>query len=625
MILRRSLARLAILASGALLQGCLYVELYGPVSGASVTIAPLRGGAALIEDASSFTPEQTEALFSSGDWAELTENQKVSLMGAVELPKDELLPNQFYLITASGGLDYDYNSDQQRDATGEPVLGTWHAILTGRQLKGITRVSVMTEAVYRYLLPDLDDMSNKELQAALDDAAQRLVEDINNDDVVDYKDVVSWTATAYADRFRGEEFLLQRLRTDIEYDLSADSLDIDAVQLVERAPLKPAVEQSPLADDLVYCLSPIYFADLCSVTELPLIGTSSAQPTVADLMERLVVSHDWMATRFEQFLEQMPATVLTLARSVSAIVISDAVRPAYFDPITNAVYLDPDFFWLTDEEYATVSEEEDYRSEFSSNVNFSDLARYVRDGESVGARAYEVDEDGARTLEQAVPYTAAVLFHEFSHASDAIAAPELAKLNPWLAPFQQSVVPVSTGLTDHSPLLAPELYGLAGVLYQGWDPTPEEAEYTPKQVATFFASDRANDLYGFSTPFEDLAMLVEEFMMATHFQSYRDVGFTNAPTGATDDILCDDYVIAWGQRNRIAVPRIRARLEYALTEMLPDMDFSSELAALPAPKNLPASTGWCSYLDQLADGVRPLDSVGRPMERPLPTRARPYE
>lgn len=621
----RWLARVAFVTLPALLQGCLFVELYGPVTGATVTIAPLRGGDPLVENASSYSQEQTEAAFGAADWAELPEVEKLQFMGAVDLPRDDFEKRKYYLVTATGGLDYDYNTDQQRDGQGEPILGTWHAILRGSHLRGMPRISVMTEAIYQYLLPDLDDMSDAELARALDEAAARVVHDINGDGVTNYKDVVRWSSTEFASEFRGEEFLWQRLREDIEWDLSADTLAIDSLLLVERAPLKPAMSDSPWAEDLVYCLTPVYVPDLCSLYELPLLGDAAVLPTVDDLMSRTVVTHDWMAERFEQFLQQMPDMLFTLARSVSAIVISDAVRPAYFDGVTNAVYLDPDFFWLTADEYATVSEEEDYRREFASRVSFTDLARYVRDGESVGARAFDTDENGARTLEQALPYAAAVLFHEFVHANDAIPSSEFDQLNRFLSPYQLNLTGISDGLIEESPLLSPELFGVAGVLFQGYDPTPEEAAYTPRQIGGFFGSDRATDLYAFSTQFEDLAMLVEEFMMATYFDTHRDTAFANVPEGDSDVIECDDYVMAWGQRNRVSIPRIRQRLEFALSAMLPDVDFSAELAALPPLKALPNNSGWCEYLDDLSNGVRPATNASRAMERRLPMRGRAYE
>ena len=59
--------------------------------------------------------------------------------------------------------------------------------------------------------------------------------------------------------------------------------------------------------------------------------------------------------------------------------------------------------------------------------------------------------------------------------------------------------------------------------------------------------------------------------------------------------------------------------------MLPDVDFSAELAALPPVKALPNNSGWCEYLDDLSNGVRPATNASRAMERRLPMRGRAYE
>ncbi|MEO0436127.1 MAG: hypothetical protein AAF098_04400 [Pseudomonadota bacterium] len=617
----RRLKHLCLLLFSILgLQGCLYVELYGPVADASITIAPLRGGAALLEGASSYSLERTRGLFSEAQWNGLSGIERLSLMGAVDIPKDQFDDSTYYLVTASGGFDYDFDQDGVVDERAELILGEWHGIFTGAQLKGITRVSVLTEAIYQEVLPELDELDDAQLAAAIDAATARVVTDVDGDGGVDHTDLLRWSGIAFPELFRGESFLTDRLRRNVEFAFPPDTLALNALQLVERAPWFPARSEGPLAEDLLFCSSPVFIADLCTMLEFPLIGQETSQANVDQVMERVLVSHQWMADRFEELLQEMPPIILTMMGSLTSIVIGDTVRPAYFTSATNSMYLDADFIWLTSEERDTISRDPDFRVEFQSNVAFSDLSRYVKDGNSVGRVAYDTDENGDRTIAQLAPWTAALLFHELAHANDAIPSSAYGSLNPFLAPFQQNVNRVADTLVNTSPLLSPELFGVAEVLFFGATPTEAEGSYSANDIGQFFAADRANALYSFSTPFEDLAMLVEEFMMAAYFNAYRDVAFTSLPT---DPQECDDYVLAWGERNRVATPVVRKRLEVVLEELFPSINFEAQLDSIPNTESLPEGLGWCEYLQQLSGSVSP-STTDEPSFRPYLDLGRPY-
>ena len=590
----RCLRRFFFLLTIPVFQGCLYVELYGPVTGAQVTIAPLRGGVPLLENGRSRSLTSTQILFAEGQWEGFSDFERLALMGAVDVPKDQFDDDTYYLVTARGGLDWDYDQDGVLDNRGEEVLGDWHGIFTGAQLKRVTRLSVLSEAVYQEVLPDLENLDDAELARALDEATQRSVSDLDTDGVVNHSDLVRWSTIAHKDNFRGAAFWADRLRRDVELDLDDEVTAIDGMQLVERASWFPARPDGPYADLLLPCMSPVVFPDLCSMAEMPLLGQQISQASVEDVMNRVVVSHPWMSVRFKALLERMPPMVLTMMQSLTSIAIGDTIRPSYFTSFTNSMYLDADFVWLRAEELASISQEADFRSEFRSSVVFSSLWRYVLDGDSVGRSAYDVDANGNRTVDQLVPFTASLLFHELAHANDAIPSREFGSLDISLAPFQQNIPRIAEELTEASPLLSPELFGVAGVLFFGDTPTEAQSSYTAQQIGSFFESDRSNDLYSFSTQFEDLAMLIEEFMMAVYFGAERDLAFTPLPT--TDDLRCDDYVISWGERNRITTPAVRERLEFVLARLFPDQDFSTLIDAIPDTTDLPSGLGWCEYL-----------------------------
>lgn len=619
--MQRRTTRLLFLVSFLLLPGCLYIELHGPVTDAVVTIEPLRGGQPLLENGRSYSLDRTRALFTEDKWPGLEESVRLGFMGAVDIPKDQFDNDTFYLVTVRGGNDWDVDLDGVLDASGEPVAGTWHGIFTGEQLKGISRVSALSEAVYQYVLPDLDQLNDQQLAVAIDEAATRVTRDVTSDGVVNHQDLVAWSAIAYADDFRGEAFLIDRMRRDVMFDWGQDASAFDGQQLVDRAPWSPARPGGLYALDLLYCMSPVYVAELCPMLFMPVLGQTTSQATVNDIMQRVVVSHSWMADRFEQVLNEMPPILLTMMQSITSIAIGDTIRPSYFTPATNSMYLDPDFLWLTQEEFETISLEEDFRAEFTSRVNFSSLWRYVKDGVSVGRTAYDVDEQGSRTLEQILPWIASLLFHELAHANAAIPSSRIPELNLFAAPFQQEITDVSNEFVVDTPLLATELYGVAGVLFLGAEPSSREASYSASEIGLLFGGDRANDLYSYSTNFEDLAMLVEEFMMAAYFDTYRDVAFTSLPSG---DAFCDDYRLSWGERNRIAIPEVRRRLESVLDALFPETDFTAELNQLAPPRSLPLGLGWCEYLEQLSGVVSPLRAQSGAGRLPPPQPRRLY-
>jgi hypothetical protein len=66
---------------------------------------------------------------------------------------------------------------------------------------------------------------------------------------------------------------------------------------------------------------------LCKLATLPLIGQAEPEPTVEDVLARTVVSHAWMGRRFEQVLRALPARLLKLFRSTTAVVIGADFRP----------------------------------------------------------------------------------------------------------------------------------------------------------------------------------------------------------------------------------------------------------------------------------------------------------
>ena len=78
--------------------------------------------------------------------------------------------------------------------------------------------------------------------------------------------------------------------------------------------LYPYNGQSAFSDILKDCALIESAQDACSLDQLPFIGQSGLGFTRDDIMDRLLVTHDWMAERFETLLSQAPEDMLPLVR-----------------------------------------------------------------------------------------------------------------------------------------------------------------------------------------------------------------------------------------------------------------------------------------------------------------------
>jgi hypothetical protein len=611
----RKCCKFLLLAALPLLPGCLQIELQGPVAGARVTITPLGGGTPIARDLASSTVQQARQDVGGQKWENINDSGKAAFLGLVELPEGDYLDNAYYLVTASGGTDMDGNGDGRIDAGGVAVERDLHAIMSGTQLKQpFNRVNMLSEAIYRVLEPNLGELSNIEIGRSLNALARIVVGDVNRDKLRNYKDVLRWSHFSGKDQYKGSPEFLQRLPRALTSTLYSDEIaKYDSFNAVAAASLRPARANAPRQAQLAGCTFPVIYADLCTVGTLPLIGIEEPAPTVADIMARLVVSDPWISKRFEQVLAIMPADILLLFRSVTAVVIGTDIRPSFYDPLTGALYLDAEYFWLTDSERSTISTAADFRAEFVSKVKFAHLWRYVDGNTDAFTPLYQADLLGRRRLEDIELNVARLLLHELAHAADAF-RPTLLDLIPLNATlYELSFTAVSDELQQSSPLQSDLLASMANVLFHGVEPTFQEANYSAANIGSAFAPDPAADLYSYSSQYEDLAMLFEEAMMAVLYSVRRDVAFTSIPaTGFTDEIYCEDLQVAWGMRGRITARQVLDRAKLVVAALLPERDYAGALDPLDKPLLLNSGTDWCSSI-VAGDGARfaPLQQLRR--------------
>jgi len=373
---------------------------------------------------------------------------------------------------------------------------------------------------------------------------------------------------------------------------------------------------SPYNGVMESCINPENRRDFCSLGTLPVLGMEYNNPGVAQIMERVVVSHDWMGARFEELLNRMPSALLPLFKGITAVVIDDDIRPAYYTTSTGAIYLDPAFLWLSVAEKRTINPQQDYRAGFDDPLAFRQLSRYVRDGQ-VAYRIASLTDNSTRSFEDITLLAARLLLHELAHANDFIPPGNYHQLNPnhTVSDAVSTLVDqwVSTRLSDSEPLVSDVMFSLAGVMYSGDDPTIDDLEITASEVGNAFEPDAAGDDYGYTSQFEDLAMLFESTMMKYFFDADYEMAFTGVPENPS---FCDYYQIGWGVRNRIGDSDVKPRAEFAAKELLPNTLFGSFFEDLDSPTEI--SGDWCTAAGD--------SDQGKPFQRKLDNidRRRPY-
>ena len=385
---------------------------------------------------------------------------------------------------------------------------------------------------------------------------------------------------------------------------------------------RPAVANSAYSSAIVNCVKIVSDNPVtsCKLSTLPFIGQKTSAPTKADILAQTVVSHPWMAERFEQLLDQMPQDIFLLFRGVTAVVIAADIRPSHYRSDTGAIYLDPANLWLNANERATISKEEDYRSGFSNGLAFRSMWRYVQ-GNNYAYDYYPLDGAvNSRSISDVVRPMAALLFHELAHANDFMPPAFVAQTNPQVTALdaignlQNSFI--SVGLKMQSPLNSQMQYDLGRVMYRGVTATDDQKRLSAEQVGLDFSIDGASDSYNYSSQYEDVAMLFEEVMMKRHFNIDREMAFTDAPpaTGAT----CANYVVRWGVRNRIGNPVVKSRAQLIVNKVLGVTDTSVYFAALPAPRVMTNGVDWCKNLSGIFAN---LDGVAQKIsDQPVPVR-----
>lgn len=346
---------------------------------------------------------------------------------------------------------------------------------------------------------------------------------------------------------------------------------------------KPA---STYAAKLEECIYSNTTTDYCNLASLPFLGSVDSTPSVAQIMDRVLVSHDWMGARFQTFLEQVDVSddIKNLLGATRSIVISYDIRPSFFWSGTGAIYINAAYFWVTVQERDTLDIAPDFRSDFSKDLQFRDPWRISKDN----VFAYYTPSQSSRldrTLDEYKYSVLRVFYHELAHANDFFPPRAWSSTNGSDFPFTYSNNndADSVQLSISYPLNSQEMYSLGDVMFQGNTASQTQINYTPDDVSQFFFPNQATNTYNYSTKAEDYAMLTEEYLMGYRYGILYDQGITG---------LAPDYVISQAERGRIGHDRITPRAEFVINNILPNIDVNVASATLAAPIILPAGVNW---------------------------------
>ncbi len=356
------------------------------------------------------------------------------------------------------------------------------------------------------------------------------------------------------------------------------------------ADVYPYNANSPYATQLIKCIYSNTTSDYCNLAELSFLGTDDSTPSVNAIMDRVLVSHDWMGERFKAFLEQVDVSndIKNLLGATRSIVISYDIRPSFFWAGTGAIYINAAYFWVTPEERDTLDATPDFRSDFDKDLQIRDPWRITKDNDY----AYytpAIESRLTRTTEENKISVLRVFYHELAHANDYFPPRAWSAANgsdyPWT--YSDSNQPDSTGLDIAFPLASQEMYDLGDVMFQGETATQTQMNYTPAQVSEFFFPDNATNTYNYSTIREDFAMLAEEYLMSYRYGVLYDQGITG---------LAPDYIISTAERGRVGHDRIKPRAEYVISRMLPSINLQTASASLATPITLTSGISWVDAL-----------------------------
>lgn len=368
---------------------------------------------------------------------------------------------------------------------------------------------------------------------------------------------------------------------------------------------------SPYIETLVGCAQRA-IDSACTTGELPMIGQVVQQPTVDDIMNRVVLTHDWAGVRFKQILERAPANVLTLFRPVSIVYIgSDNTRVVYSFS-RSRLSIDMDNLWLNAEEKSALdtSSSGGGSEEVDDGLLFEPRRRYL-----LGTDFAYPSRSGTSRDFDGIPFANfGDMYWSLAYANSLVPAEAFATVTP-----EQTVGDVMDANVDNfvSNMLYADVnltiddsYLFAAARAYGDDEPVEPNSFLTTISAAAAGDEMASQgkmrFFSFYNRSTDVASLFEAAMMRMNHGVYIDNALVDKFDGF-EVLGCDDYKIGWGMRNRLADPLVAPRAQFVVEKILGKTAEVEQFFAsgLGVATPLPAGQGWCESLDSLPPADQP--------------------
>lgn len=337
----------------------------------------------------------------------------------------------------------------------------------------------------------------------------------------------------------------------------------------------------------------------CNLITLPFIGQAGVVTREA-IMERLLVTHEWMGVRFEEALRDAPDDLIPLFGSLTSISMGSTVRPSYYWAGTGAIRLDPANFWLNVYEKSTISIDDDPRSDFGRDLRFWALSTLRIDGQRV-QNFYPLTDYQERTLADIKLPVYRLLYHELAHANDFMPAAQLVTLNGFMQPldaiYSVSDAWMAPRLQTQLPLFSGEMQSLAQVRYRGEQATDAQKGHTPSFIGSMMSNDGGLIFYAYLTSQEDVATMFAATMLKKNFDVDSHVAFSSKPVDE-DNYECSELLVGWGVYNRLGDPRVLPRAKWVHDQFYGSSEDSDNFFSAQDASSWQMAEGldWCTNL-----------------------------
>jgi len=364
------------------------------------------------------------------------------------------------------------------------------------------------------------------------------------------------------------------------------------------ADAKPFRTASAYSSVLKTCYQ-VAVANACNLGVLPLIGQEAAEPTIDSIMNRVVVTHDWMGTRFEQILSRYSQDELNLFKPVAIIFIGSSVNNSTYLGGKAVLELGPSLLWLTpDEKFAIETNTSNDDTGITVNtrdaLQFSTVFFNLKDNIIVDSNSDQTERDWNSMFYRLTPQLYQRSIFAANRINPATYTAELSNTTP-LDLFSETTSGLFAQTLHDDPTLTDndsELYGLANVYYKNMIATDFQKTRTAGDVGARFANQGKMDFFSYTSPVADAQQLFAAGMLLYKHGITTDILFLDAANANFNQI------IGFGQSNRMASGLVAPRAKFVMQAVLGssaqlDQFFESGLGEL---NTIAAGTPYNQYL-----------------------------